>query len=64
MKVDLATGAGADAHAMAALAICAALLEGLSADHARRIIGSAAAKLLQGSITADEARRILDDLRP
>ena len=64
MKFDLSAGAGTDAHAMAALAISVALLQGLSDDHARRLIGSALAKLPPGNITADKARRILDDLRP
>ena len=64
MKFDFGAGAGTDAHAMAALALAVALLEGLSADHARRLIGAALTKLPQGSITADRARRILDDLKP
>lgn len=64
MKLDLGDGAGADAQAMAALAISLALLEGLSHDQARRIVGSALARLPLGNITADKARRILDDLKP
>jgi hypothetical protein len=64
MKLDLSAGGGGDAHAMAALALTAALLEGLSVDHARRVIGSALAKLPQGNMTADKARQILDDLKP
>jgi hypothetical protein len=62
MKLDF--GAGGDAHAMAALALSVALLEGLSIDHARRLVGSALSKLPQGNITADKARGILDDLKP
>ena len=64
MKLDLGAGASTDAHAMAALAISVALLEGLSNEHARRIIGSALARLPQSNTTADKARRILDDLKP
>ena len=64
MKFDLSAGAGADTHAMAALAISVALLEGLSDDHARRLIGSALAKLPPSGITAERARQILDDLKP
>ena len=64
MKFDLSAGVGTDAHAMAALALSVALLEGLSDEHARRIVGSALAKLLQGDVTAERARQILDDLKP
>jgi hypothetical protein len=64
MKFDLDAGAGTDAYAMAALALSVALLEGLSDDHARRLIGSALAKLPRSNITAERARQILDDLKP
>ena len=64
MKFDLSAGAGTDAHAMAALAISVALLEGLSDDHARRLIGSALAKLPRSNVAAERARHILDDLKP
>jgi len=64
MKFDFGAGAGTDAHAMAALALSVALLEGLSDDHTRRLIGSALAKLPASNVTAERARRILDDLKP
>ena len=64
MKFNFGVGAGTDAHAMVALALAVALLEGLSDEHARRIVGSALAKLPQGNVTAERARQILDDLKP
>ena len=64
MKLELGSGASGDAHAMAALAISVALLDGLADDQARRIIGSALANLPQGNVTFDTARRILGDLAP
>ena len=64
MKFDLSVTTDSGAQAMAALLLSVALLEGLPDDHARRIVGSALAKLPQGNITADKARGILDGLKP
>jgi hypothetical protein len=61
MEHDLSKGGGADAQALAALALSAALLERLSDVEIRAIIGSALARLPKTH--AEGARRIIDSLR-
>jgi len=59
MEHDLSKDGGADARALAALALSAALLERLTDVEIRAIIGSALTRLPKAGFHADKARRII-----
>jgi hypothetical protein len=63
MNYDLSKGSGADAQALAALALSAALLEMFDDKRGRAIVGSALSRSPKVGVTADRARRILDSLK-
>jgi hypothetical protein len=63
MNSDLSKAGEADAQALAALALSAALLEVFDDKRGRAIVGSALARLPKVGLTADRARRILDSLK-
>jgi hypothetical protein len=63
MNSDLSRGGAADAQALAALALSAAILEMFDDKRGRAIVGSALARLPKVGVIADGARRILDGLK-
>jgi hypothetical protein len=63
MNYNLSKGGEADAQALAALALSAALVELLDDKSGRAIVGSALARLPKVGVAADGARRILDGLK-
>jgi hypothetical protein len=63
MTYNLSKGGGADAQALAALALSAALLEMFDDKSGRAIVGSALARLPKVGVAVDGARRILDSLK-